>query len=76
MVGDRGIGTGSAATLLVTARDNPERLRSEAAFGNLCRVAPIPASSGITMGHRLNQGGNRNANRALRTVAVVRMKWD
>jgi transposase len=71
-----GIGTDSAATLLTAAGDNPERLRSEAAFASLCGVAPIPASSGKTVRHRLNRDGNRDANRALQTVAVVRMRWD
>ena len=71
-----GIGTDSAAALLIAAGDNPERLRSEATFANLCGVAPIPASSGKTIRHRLNRNGNRDANRALRTVAVVRMRWD
>ena len=71
-----GIGTDSAATLLTAAGDNPERLRSEAAFANLCGVAPIPASSGKKVRYRLNRDGNRDANRALQTVAVVRMRWD
>jgi transposase len=71
-----GIGTDSAATLLSAAGDNPERLRSEAAFANLCGVAPIPASSGKKVRYRLNRDGNRDANRALQTVAVVRMRWD
>ncbi len=71
-----GIGTDSAAALLIAAGDNPERLRSEATFANLCGVAPIPASSGKMIRHRLNRNGNRDANRALRTVAVVRMRWD
>lgn len=71
-----GIGTTTAAQLLVTAGDNPERLRSEAAFAALCGVAPIPASSGKTNRHRLNRGGDRDANRALHTIALVRMSHD
>lgn len=63
-----GVGTTTAAQLLVTAGDNPERLRSEAAFAALCDVAPIPASSGKTNRHRLNRGGDRDANRALHTI--------
>jgi transposase len=55
--------------------DNPERLRSEAAFAHLCGVAPIPASSGKTTRHRLNRGGNREANWALYLIAVGRMAW-
>ena len=72
----KGVGTETAATLLVAAGDNPERLRSEAAFAHLCGVAPIPASSGRTTRHRLNRGGDRDANRALYLVATGRMAWD
>jgi transposase len=60
-----GIGTDHAATLLIVAGDNPHRLRSEASFASLCGVAPIEASSGKVVRHRLNRGGNRDANRAL-----------
>ena len=60
-----GIGTDNAATLLIVAGDNPKRLGSEASFANLCGVAPIEASSGKVVRHRLNRGGNREANRAL-----------
>ncbi len=59
------MGTETAAVLLVAAGDNPERLPSEAAFAHLCGVAPIPASSGKTTRHRLNRGGNQEANWAL-----------
>ncbi|PWU61855.1 hypothetical protein DLE60_03395 [Micromonospora globispora] len=55
-------------------RDNPERIRDELAFAALCRVSPIPASSGRTDRHRLNQGGDRMANRTLYIVAVNRMR--
>jgi transposase len=72
----KGLSTDTAAVLLVAAGDNPERLRSEAAFANLCGVAPIPASSGKVVRHRLNRGGNRDANRALYMIAVGRMSWD
>jgi transposase len=71
-----GVGTDTAATLLVTAGDNPDRLRSEGSFAHLCGVAPIPASSGRTVRHRLNRGGDRQANRALHLLAVRRMGWD
>lgn len=60
-----------AGQLLVTAGDNPERLRSEAAFAHLCGVAPIPASSGRTDRHRLNRGGDRAAN-----IALFRLRWN
>jgi transposase len=72
----KGVGTDTAAVLLAAAGDNPERLRSEAAFAHLCGVAPIPASSGKTTRHRLNRGGNRDANRALHLLAVRRLAWD
>ena len=72
----KGVGTDIAGALLVAAGDNPERLRSEAAFASLCGVAPIPASSGKTSRHRLSRGGDRDANRALYLLAVGRMGWD
>ncbi len=56
-----GVSTDTAASLLITVGDNSERLNSEAAFANLCGVAPIPASSGKTVRHRLNIRGNRDA---------------
>jgi transposase len=70
-----GVGPDSAATLLVTAGDNPGRMRSEAAFASLCGSNPIPASSGMTTRHRLNRGGDRQANAALHRVVVVRLRW-
>ncbi len=76
LVALKGVGTDTAATLLVTAGDNPDRLRSEASFAHLCGVAPIPASSGKTVRHRLNRGGDRQANRALHLLAVRRLRWD
>jgi transposase len=75
LVAINGVGTQTAAALLVAAGDNPERLRSEAAFAHWCGVAPIPASSGKTTRHRLNRGGNREANWALYLIAVGRMAW-
>jgi transposase len=71
-----GVGFDTAAKLLVAAGDNPERIRSEAAFAHLCGVAPIPASSGKTARHRLNRGGNRQANSALFHIVLTRMKHD
>ena len=76
LVAVKGIGTDIATTLLTTAGDNPDRLRNEGAFAHLCGVAPIPASSGKTNRHRLNRGGDRDANRALYLLAVGRMGWD
>ena len=69
-----GVGPEVAGQLLVTAGDNPGRLRSEASFAALCGVAPVPASSGRTDRHRLNRGGDRAANAALYTVVMVRMQ--
>jgi transposase len=72
----QGIGPDNAAALLIAAGDNPERLRSEAAFAALCGASPIPASSGTRQRHRLNRGGNRQANCALFRIALNRLRWD
>ncbi len=71
-----GVGTDVAGTLLVAAGDNPERLTDERAFAALCGVSPIDASSGRQQRHRLNRGGNREANRALWVIALVRLRCD
>jgi transposase len=71
-----GVGPDTAGQLLVTAGENHDRLGSEAAFAMLCGVAPIPASSGRTTRHRLNRGGDRQANAALYRIALVRLRWD
>ena len=71
-----GVGPDTAATLLIAAGSNPDRLRSEAAFASLCGVNPIPASSGKTNRHRLNRGGDRQANAALHRIVVVRLCYD
>jgi transposase len=72
-----GVGPDTAAALLIAAGDNPHRLHSEAAFAALCGANPIPASSGKTTGrHRLNRGGDRQANAALHRIIVVRLKTD
>jgi len=70
-----GAGTETAAQLLITCGGNPGRLRSEAAFAALCGASPIPASSGKTNRHRLNRGGDRQANRALYMITLGRMGW-
>ncbi|HXJ26543.1 MAG TPA: IS110 family transposase, partial [Streptosporangiaceae bacterium] len=69
----RGVGPETAALLLVTAGDHPGRLRSEAAWAHLCGTAPIPASSGKRTRHRLNRGGDRQANHALWRIVITRM---
>jgi transposase len=76
LLGVRGVGVHTAAALLISAGDNPRRLRSEAAFAQLCAAAPIPASSGKTTRHRLNRGGDRRANLALWRIALGRMAGD
>ncbi len=71
LVASRGVGTDTAGALLVAAGDNPQPLRSEAAFAHLCGVAPIDASSGLTTRHRLNRCGDRRANQALWRIVMV-----
>jgi len=68
-----GLGPRTAALLLITAGDHPGRLRSEAAWAHLCGVAPIPASSGKVTRHRLNPGGDRQANHALWRIVFTRL---
>lgn len=71
-----GIGFDITSQMLITAGDNADRVRNEAAFAKLCGVCPIPAGSGKTNGrHRLNRGGNRQANAALYRAVIVRMRW-
>jgi transposase len=72
----RGVGIDTAATLLVAAGDNPERLKSEAAWARLCGVSPLEASSGKVTRHRLNPGGNRQANSALWHIIITRLAKD
>ena len=71
-----GVGPDSAGALLVAAGDNPERLRSEAAFAHLCGAAPLDASSGKQQRHRLDRGGDRQANSALWHIVITRMSYD
>jgi transposase len=71
-----GVGPDSAGALLVAAGDNPDRLRSNAAFAMLCGASPIQASSGKTRLHRLNRGGDRQANAALHRIVVARLRHD
>ncbi|MEE8607651.1 MAG: IS110 family transposase [Nitrospiraceae bacterium] len=69
-----GIGVDTAATLLVTAGDNPDRLKSERSWAHLCGVTPLPANSGkTTTRFRLNRGGDRQANAALYRIVLTRM---
>lgn len=70
------VGPDTAAALLITAGDNPERLHSEASFTAICGASPIEASSGKTQRRRLNRSGDRQANSALYTIAIARLRWD
>ncbi len=70
------IGYESASQLLITAGDNPQRLRSESGFAALCGVSPVPVSSGKTNRYRLNRGGDRAANSALHIIAIGRLRTD
>ena len=77
LLGRFGVGPDTAAALLVSAGDNPERLHSEAAWAHLCGAAPIPASSGKSAGrYRLDRGGDRQANSALWRIVMVRIAHD
>lgn len=69
-----GVGVDTAAVLLVTAGDNPERITSEGAWAMLCGIAPIPATSGqIDNRFRLNSGGDRHANNAIWRIVITRL---
>lgn len=59
---------------MVTVGGNLERLRSETSFTMLCGVAPVPISSGMTYRHRPNRGGDRQANSAIRIIAIERLR--
>ncbi len=74
LLGLHGVGNTTASQLLITLGGNPDRLHSEASFAALCGTAPVPASSGKTTRHRLSRGGDRRANNALHTIALVRMR--
>src|ERR1700677_4068234 len=76
LVGALGVGTDAASAMLVTAGDNPERLRDEAAFAHLCGASPIEASSGKQERHRLNRSVDRQANSALWHIVITRMVCD
>jgi transposase len=71
-----GCGPITAAQLLISAGDNPERMKSEGAFAHLTGTAPIPASSGQTRRHRLSRGGDRQANNALHMIVITRLGHD
>lgn len=70
-----GVGPIVAATVLC-AWSHPGRVRSDAAFAMIAGTAPLPASSGMTVRHRLNRSGDRRLNQAIHTVVVTRMRVD
>jgi len=72
-----GVGVDTAASLLVTAGDNPDRLHAEGSWAHLCGTTPLPANSGkVTNRFRLNRGGDRQANAALYRIVLTRMAHD
>lgn len=71
-----GVGPETTAQLLISIGDNRDRITSESAWANKCGVSPLQASSGKTRRHRLNRGGDRQANRALHTIATSRLQHD
>lgn len=71
-----GIGVDTAAEILIVVGDNPERIRSEAAFAKLAGISPVPTGSGMTSGrHRVNHGGHRQLNAAIYRTVIVRMRF-
>lgn len=72
----KGIGPHVSARLLLTAGSNPQRLGSEASFSMLCGASPVPVASGKTSRYRLSRAGDRQANSALYTIALSRMRHD
>jgi transposase len=75
LLDEPGVGPIVAAQLIVTW-SHRDRVRSEAAFARLAGVAPLPASSGQTIRHRLSRGGDRQLNRAIHTVVLHRRQHD
>jgi transposase len=74
LLAESGVGLDTAAKLLIAAGEQPDRLRNEASFAALCGVSPVEASSGKHQRHRLNRGGDRQANNALHTVVLHRWR--
>ncbi|HSL09405.1 MAG TPA: IS110 family transposase [Pseudonocardiaceae bacterium] len=73
LTSQRGIGPVSAAQAIVSF-SHPGRCRNDAAFAALAGTSPLEASSGRTIRHRLNRGGDRALNRAIHTIAITRMR--
>lgn len=70
-----GVGTQTAADLLITSGSNPARIGNEQSFAALCGTSPVDASSGRQQRHRLNRGGDRQANAALYRIVIVRLRY-
>ena len=71
-----GIGVDTAAEIPIVADDNPERIKSEAAFTKLAGISPTPVGSGMTSGrHRINHGGHRKLNAAIYRTVILRMRY-
>ncbi len=70
-----GVGPQTAADLIITIGSNPDRIRSESSLAALCGTSPVDMSSGKQQRHRLNRGGDRQANAALYRIAVVRLRY-
>ena len=71
-----GVGVNCAGALLVAAGDNPDRFTSEGSYAAVCGTSPTDASSGLQRRHRLNRGGDRQANAALYIIVISRLRWD
>ena len=76
LVATLGVGAEAASALLIAAGDNADRLHSEASFAHLCGTSPLDASSGKQQRHRLNRGGDPQANSALWHIVTTRMVYD
>jgi len=76
LVNLNGVGTQTASALLTAAGDNPDRLLRESSFAALCGSSPLDASSGRQQRHRLNRGGDRQANAALYIIVISRLRWE
>ncbi|MEE8602021.1 IS110 family transposase [Euzebya tangerina] len=76
LMDEHGVGPDVASDLLIAFGDNPDRIRSESSFAALCGVSPVDASSGKSQRHRLNRGGDRQANKALYRIVTCRMASD
>jgi transposase len=75
LLAEVGVGINIAADLLITIGDNPHRIRNEASFAALCGTSPVDASSGLQQRHRLNRGGDRQANAAMHRAIIVRLRY-